>query len=536
MPFRNLPQRFREPRFWHVQALVALATVPHYFIDSSEQFTVFDQWQLNSLVISLYLLPLLYAALNYSWEGAVLTGLWVAALTSPSIWYWGRGESHYLTEIGQLVVTLPVGLLVAWRVDIEAKHRRRAEKASASLSLLNQTGEALSKGLEAEEQVPLVLRTLLSGLPLDSSWLCLDTDPQCELSVNIVLSDEGGSLTERLPRELHRRTAATRVPQVQEGYIAVPLLTEDRLFGSLGAAMSGGSSPTDEQTEVLATVARQLCAAVVNARLYHERQTSMQSYVRHVTEAQEEERLRISRELHDETAQELVHLVRGLEQIRDYPDITPAASVDELIEGTREAIKSVRRFSRDLRPSVLDDLGLTAAIEAIVEDTDAKLPGGAVLRVTGEVERVAEPVEVALFRVAQESLRNVEKHARATSAAVELDFKPDATTLSVSDDGAGFDASRSVSDLARAGKLGLVGMKERCKLVGGSFDLQSSPSEGTHVTVAVRNGGSARDVQQDRPSPGTDSGSHREAPRVSLQRPTTPESDALRCVAARRLL
>jgi len=490
--FRNFPQRFREPRFWHVQALVVLATAPHYAIEASgEQFATLEDWQLNSLAISLYILPLLYAALNYSWEGALLTGLWAATLTSPSIWLWDRSTSHYLTEIGQLLVVLPVGLLVAWRVDIETRHRRRAEKTSASLSLLNQTGEALSHTLEAEAQVPIVLRKLISDMPFESAWLYLEADRQSSPRLLVEPPDEGDRVQARSPAELHRRIEASGATQVNEDCVAVPLSTEDGLLGSLGATVSTGSSPTDEQIEVLATVARQLCASIVNARLYRERQESLQSYVRHVTEAQEEERLRISRELHDETAQELVHLVRGLEQLRDGPDDTVARSVDELIDGTRETLKSVRRFSRDLRPSVLDDLGLVAAIEAIVEDTNAKLPGGATLRVEGEPQRVAEAVELALFRIAQESLRNVEKHARATSAAVELDFKPDVITLSISDDGVGFNAA-NVSDLARAGKLGLVGMKERCELVGGSFEVYSSPQQGTRIVVAV--GGGQRDL------------------------------------------
>lgn len=488
--FRNFPQRLREPRFWHVQALVVLATAPHYAIESSDRFATLEDWQLNSLAITLYILPLLYAALNYSWEGALLTGLWAAALTSPSIWYWDRGESHYLTEIGQLTVVLPVGLLVAWRVDIEAKHRRRAEKTSASLSLLNQIGEALSHTLEAEARVPIVLQKLISGMPFESAWLYLAADRQSGPRLLIERSDGGGRVQARSPQELHRRIEVAGATQVTEDSIAVPLATEDGLLGSLGATVSTGSSPTDEQIEVLATVARQLCAAIVNARLYREKQESLKSYVRHITEAQEEERLRISRELHDETAQELVHLVRGLEQIRDGPEAR-TQSVDELIEGTREALKSVRRFSRDLRPSVLDDLGLMAAIEAIVEDTNAKLPGGATLRVEGEPQRVAEAIELALFRIAQESLRNVEKHAEATSAVVEVDFKPDAIRLSISDDGVGFDAS-NVSDLARAGKLGLVGMKERCELVGGSFDVYSNPQQGTRIVVTVA--GSKRDL------------------------------------------
>jgi signal transduction histidine kinase len=472
---------------------VVLATAPLYVMESSEHIETFESWQLNSLAINLCILPLLYAALNYSWEGAILTGLWAAALTSPSIWLWDRSTAHYLTEIGPLMVVLPVGLLVAWRVDIEARQRRRAEKASASLSLLNQIGEALGHTLEAEAQVPIILRKLISDMPLESAWLYLEADRESGQRLLIERPDESGRVQARLPEDLHRRIEAAEATQVSEDSIAVPLSTEDRLLGSLGATVSTGSGPTDEQIEVLATVARQLCASIVNARLYRERQESLQSYARQVTEAQEKERLRVSRELHDDTAQELVILVRGLGHFRDGPEAT-AQSVDELIEGTREMIRSVRRFSRDLRPSALDDLGLMAAIEAIVEETNARLPGGARLRVKGEPQRVAEAGELALFRIAQESLRNVEKHAEAKSALVELHFMSNAIALSVSDDGTGFDASGSVSDLARAGKLGLVGMKERSELVGGSFDLQSSPGEGTRVAVTVRDGGSTPDV------------------------------------------
>jgi hypothetical protein len=170
---RRLPLRFREAQFWHIQALVLLATAPHYAIESSGAINSFEDWQLNSLAISLYILPLLYAALNYRWEGAVLTALWAAALTSPSIWLWEREPAHWVTEIGQLMVTLPVGLLVAWRVDLEANQRRRAEKTSASLALLNHVTESLSQTMDVEDQIPGVLERLATEPALESAWLYL---------------------------------------------------------------------------------------------------------------------------------------------------------------------------------------------------------------------------------------------------------------------------------------------------------------------------------------------------------------------------
>jgi signal transduction histidine kinase len=237
--------------------------------------------------------------------------------------------------------------------------------------------------------------------------------------------------------------------------------------------------------ELLTTVAHQVSVAVENARLYRQRQESMQSYVRQVTQAQEEERLRIARDLHDETAQELVSLVRNLEQLGNAAGTGLTEPIDGLLKQARTTLQSVRRYSRDLRPSVLDDLGLLAAIELLVEDTNGRLSGGARLTVAGKPRRVDGPVELALFRIAQEALRNVEKHAGATSAVVELDFSGEEIQLSVTDDGLGFSPPRNISDLAAAGKLGLLGMKERAELVGGTFEVHSSSGEGTSLVVSV---------------------------------------------------
>lgn len=487
-PVRRVPQRLRQRQFWQVQALVAIATAPHYAMESLGYTNPFET--LHGLAITLYILPLLYAALSYGWEGAVLTALWGATLTSPSMWIWHRSEYHWFTELGQMAVTLPVGVLVAWRVDLEAKQRRRAEQTSASLSLLNEIGESLSHTLDVEERLPAVLRRLLSSLPLRAAWLCLEPESAGgDLLVITEVADSRTAAPTGLARDLHEQLAATLEP-VTEGdrTVAVPLLTEAGVQGSLGVTQAEPEPLSDETLELLMTAAHQVSVAVENARLYRQRQESMQSYVRRITEAQEEERLRIARDLHDDTAQELVGLVRRLEQLRSAGDATISRPVDELLEKARATLHSVRRYSRDLRPSVLDDLGLLAALEMVVEGVDGRLAGGARLQVGGEPRRLPAPVELALFRIAQEALRNVEKHAEATSVTVELDFREEAVRLGVSDDGRGFAVPRNVSDLARMGKLGLLGMKERAELVGGSFELSSSRGRGTNLAVTVAMG------------------------------------------------
>lgn len=488
LALRRFPQRVREGRFWRVQALVLVATVPHYAIESSGGlFPAPEGWHFNTLVIALYILPLLYAALNYSWEGAVLTALWVGALTLPSLWYWGLTGTHWATDMGQLTVVLPVGLLVAWRVGLETTQRRRAEATSARLAVLNEIGESLGRTMDVEQQLPGVLRRLLNGFSLEAVWLCLEPESGDEpVSVIAEAKDTAHALWAARARDLHQRVASSaETLTLDDRTTVIPLVGEGGALGSLGAVGLAGEPLADEQLDLLATVAHEVRVAVENARLYRERQESMHSYVRQVTQAQEDERLRIARELHDETAQELVHLVRKLEQLGEGAEAGLAGQVQQLVDTTRETLRSVRRFSRDLRPPVLDDLGLLAALETVVEDANRHLPEGARLEVSGEPARLNPAVELALFRVAQEALRNVEKHARAASATVKLEFNERDVCLLVADDGQGFAPPRSISNLAGRGKLGLLGMKERAELVGGKFDLTSRPGEGTRIAVRV---------------------------------------------------
>jgi signal transduction histidine kinase len=280
--------------------------------------------------------------------------------------------------------------------------------------------------------------------------------------------------------ELHERAVASgRDVVAVDSTVVVPLFGESVPIGSLVMRLHSDVSLPDEMQDLLLSVGQQICAAIEKARLYRDRQESVQSYARQVVQAQEEERLRIARDLHDDTAQELIGFVRGLERLVDTAGADLAEPIDGLMSQARSTLQSVRRYSRDLRPSVLDDLGLLAALEVLAEDA------GATMQVSGEPYRMAEAVELTLFRIAQESLRNIQKHAEATTAVLDLNFSPERIKLSITDNGSGFELPGELSRLARGGKLGLLGMKERCELVGGTFDVKSSPEEGTCVTASV---------------------------------------------------
>ncbi len=277
------------------------------------------------------------------------------------------------------------------------------------------------------------------------------------------------------------------IPQfVEAGVVsvaAVPLVSGARILGML--AVSSLHEPrlfTPQDVEILTGIGRQAGIAIENARLYE----NMRFYARQIIHAQEEERKRIAREAHDETAQILVALSRRLEALAADEGL-PQGFLDRL-EGVRRlatnALQSVRRFSRDLRPPVLDDLGLVPAVEGLVaalreEGIDAQL------EVDGAPRRLEAEEELCLFRIAQEALNNVRRHAQASRVALRLGFYPACVRMSIQDDGRGFEAPDSVVELARSGKLGLIGMHERARILGGTLRIDSRPGQGTTLTVEV---------------------------------------------------
>jgi signal transduction histidine kinase len=151
-----------------------------------------------------------------------------------------------------------------------------------------------------------------------------------------------------------------------------------------------------------------------------------------------------------------------------------------LIEGI---LQGVRRFSRDLRPSVLDDLGLLPALEGLMADVKDEIEPE--LKIIGDTRRLAPDVELVLFRIVQEALNNVRRHAHASQVITMVEFGEGRVRITVEDNGQGFELPSRTGDLVARGKLGLVGMHERTQLLGGTLTLQSSLDEGTTVTVDV---------------------------------------------------
>ncbi len=217
-------------------------------------------------------------------------------------------------------------------------------------------------------------------------------------------------------------------------------------------------------------------------------QENLRYYLQQVTRAQEEERKRIARELHDETLQNLIVISRQLEKITSSDALWEESH--EVVRGLKKqiekAVQEMRRFSHDLRPSVLDDLGLLPALELLLAD-DLETNGiNTAFRVIGVVRRLRPEVEIMLFRIAQEAVRNIWRHAQASEAELSVEFFDGTLRMSIRDNGKGFELPHRPGDLASLGKLGLVGMHERAKLLGGTLTLKSEPNGGTQVCVDIR--------------------------------------------------
>ena len=148
-------------------------------------------------------------------------------------------------------------------------------------------------------------------------------------------------------------------------------------------------------------------------------------------------------------------------------------------------IDNLRRLARDLRPIYLEELGLASALRMLAQETGSALDIPIAFRVTGTEQRLSTETELALYRIAQEGLSNVIQHANASQATVHLDFASETVTLTITDDGRGFDVPGSPAEMAPEGHYGLLGMQERAELIGARLKIKSAPGQGTKLDVIL---------------------------------------------------
>jgi signal transduction histidine kinase len=280
-------------------------------------------------------------------------------------------------------------------------------------------------------------------------------------------------------------------------FLGVPVRLGRKRFGNLYLTDRRDGHPFDvEDEELVVTLATFAAAAIEGAQLVtverelarmQERARARRDMLALVIRAQEAERARVARDLHDEIGQALTSVLLGLRLVTDSletgPDLTDArAHTAEVRDLVTAALDRVRSLAFDLRPTVLDDVGLVPALRRLVDDVQHHFGIPATLALDGIVDdtRLAPELETVVYRVVQEALTNVGRHARAAGATVSLSVGADALHAVISDDGIGF-----AVPTGDPRSLGIAGMAERAALVGGAVQISSAPRQGTRVELEV---------------------------------------------------
>lgn len=213
-------------------------------------------------------------------------------------------------------------------------------------------------------------------------------------------------------------------------------------------------------------------------------QAGLRGYIGAITTGQEEERRRLARELHDDTLQALIALNQRIHLARLSLGGSPAGNMLSEIQGlTDTTIENLRRVTRALRPIYLEDLGLVAALEVLARETQRSGNLRIDFKLEGEPRRLPPSTELAFYRMTQEALHNVVRHAQARSCTVELRFTPEEICLQVEDDGRGFFPPDTPADLAPHGHFGLLGLHERAELIGAALEIDSAEGQGTCIRI-----------------------------------------------------
>ena len=391
--------------------------------------------------------------------------------------------------------------LLAAQAAVAIENARLYESSTRwlrQLESLNEIGNALTSELELEPLLAIIARNLrelvdarlvLIALPDPGGWLRVAaSDGEIALDESTMRLDpqssKAGRVVERGRSE--RVDSVVDDPEVDQQFtrqlgvssgLYVPLVVQGRSIGVVVAHDKRGGDPNFEADDV--RLAEMFASRASTAVDLAERVS--RDAVQRVVEAQEQERARLARELHDETGQALTSILLGLKSLEEAVDTDEGrASVAALRELVVTTLRDVRGLAVELRPAALDDFGLVPALERLADTFREKTGLDVALEAQLDDGRLDPTLETTLYRIVQEALTNVLKHAEAQHVSISLVRKDGSISAVVEDDGRGFTPEAPPREA-----LGLVGMRERVGLVGGRISIESAPGAGTTLAVEV---------------------------------------------------
>lgn len=413
-------------------------------------------------------------------------------------------------EIGQVAESFNrmVDKLVRSRRDLERSHER--------LESLYHVTSSVGKGLDLGIVLRAALSSTMDAVELSSGWIYL-RDPDSgrfylaseieaphevlrePLSVpgefcgcqRALLREEWGTPEVRRCRRIGRgRHDLNDLPQ----HLSIPLRAQGLTLGVFNLLWTKDQPVSPDDMDLLAALGAQVSEAVANARLHadvREKEAGMQALVHSLVTAQEDERSLISSELHDGTGQELTSVLLQLKALESKHKVGELkAGLSNVCEDLSQAIERLRSLSHQLRPPDLEQLGLGPTLRNLM--TDMLGDAGIVFRFRSRVDglRLDPTIEITLYRIAQEALTNITRHAQPTSVHLTLGVTEEELTLVVEDDGRGFDPDELMA--SERGHIGLASIQERAERLGGSLVVASAPGEGTRLTVRIPHGEDSR--------------------------------------------
>ena len=443
------------------------------------------------------------------------------------------GDSDEIGLLARVFNRMTVGLQE--RALLEQRVRERTQELgdqAQRLATLNTIAVTVGQSLDLDEILNNALAKVLELTNLGAGWLGLRNERgdgfdlvACQgVSEELAKSHLGCVQAQGLCTEVLGKgraqvfdSAGSSCPATeflrQAGLafrVCVPLQSKERVLGVMsliGDAADGDEQMSEATLDMLTAIGSQIGIAVENASLYQElsqKEALRKQLLRRLLTAQEEERKRIARELHDDTSQALTSLLVKLKVMNEVDSLDAVrAQVDDLREDVSRTLDEVHDLALGLRSAVLDDLGLVAALRQYLKSFQREFRLLVDLQVLGGDDlRLSSQAESALYHILQEALINVAGHAQCKSISVVLQRRDASVIAIVEDDGVGFDVAQVMGSRPQKQNLGLYGMQERASLVGGLVTIESTPGVGTTVYVEMPSGQGGDGNGQDTPAPG----------------------------------
>jgi signal transduction histidine kinase len=407
-------------------------------------------------------------------------------------------------EIGQLAIAINsmTDRLVSAQKDLARTNRR--------LSTINQIALAADEQSDIHDVLYVLLEKILTVMHLETGWIYL-LDPerrQFHLASWYGMPEEVGSYLLQHPepqpctcqksliqadlkpgKNMLECSRLATCPCESSGkkHLTIPLEARDQRFGVINLLTPADNEISAEDLDLLSAIGTQVSEIVANAWLrlkLKEKEISRQALLESLVKAQEEERGRLARELHDGAGQTLTSLLVRMKTLEktDLPE--SRQSLQNMQEIVSQTIEEIREISYRLRPVALEQFGLPLALETLTQET-AKNSGLQIACMCDiDDEKLPEEIEMALYRIAQEGLTNVLKHANAIHVKLELKQVKDSVKMCIEDDGIGFDPNYLPQTNGKR-HLGLVSMQERSEILGGTLEVYTSPQQGTSLQVTI---------------------------------------------------